>query len=184
MNECFQLIFSGVVSLSTVIYAILTWKLVLETKKTRIFQITPDIYVYFEKAEANPKSVYLVIENMGNGVGKDVKIEVIKNFRKYEYEFQSIEQKGLYANGIKNFYPKQRYRSYFTTITSTNKDFINDSLELKLNYSDILGQKFEKILILTICELVGQVYQGEPDNYIGIICNELKEIKEVLQKNS
>ena len=43
----FTLLFTFIVALATVVYAVLTWRLVSETEKLRIVQTEPDISVLF-----------------------------------------------------------------------------------------------------------------------------------------
>ncbi|OQA92886.1 MAG: hypothetical protein BWY27_00147 [Bacteroidetes bacterium ADurb.Bin234] len=95
MNECLQIIFSGIVALSTVVYAVLTWRLVSETRKTREIQVTPDIHVFFEKSEADVHFVYIVLENFGYGIAYNTTFEIIKDFSVYDFEFERLENKYL-----------------------------------------------------------------------------------------
>jgi hypothetical protein len=48
MPDVLLLVFSGVVALSTVVYAVLTWKLVAETRKMREAQTEPKVSVFVE----------------------------------------------------------------------------------------------------------------------------------------
>ena len=60
-TETLQLLYLGIVSLSTVVYSVLTWKLVSETRRMREFQITPDVNIFFERAEAEKRMQVLYI---------------------------------------------------------------------------------------------------------------------------
>ena len=44
-KEIFELFFGAIAPICTVVYSVLTWQLVLETRKMRQFQITPDINI-------------------------------------------------------------------------------------------------------------------------------------------
>ena len=74
-SETLQLLFSAVVALSTVVYSILTWKLVSETRRMREFQITPDINIYFEGSEADASFFHIVFKNSGLGYAKNVNLK-------------------------------------------------------------------------------------------------------------
>ena len=60
-TETLQLLYLGIVSLSTVVYSVLTWKLVSETRRMREFQITPDVNIFFERAESEKRMQVLYI---------------------------------------------------------------------------------------------------------------------------
>ncbi|NOY96107.1 MAG: hypothetical protein GXO81_06965 [Chlorobi bacterium] len=107
MNESLQIIFSGVVAFSTIIYAILTWRLVTETKRLRKLQITPDVHAYFEMSEASATIVYIIFENIGYGIAKDVEFNITKDFNYYDHEKQQLRNKGAINNGLMNFYPNK-----------------------------------------------------------------------------
>lgn len=78
MENIFQIVFSGIVAVSTVVYAILTWRLVRETRMMRQFQITPDIQIYFDRGETGSKYLYINIINKGIGTAKNVSLKSLK----------------------------------------------------------------------------------------------------------
>lgn len=180
MNECLQIMFSGLVALSTVTYAVLTWRLVSETKKTRQLQITPAINAYFEMSEVDASFVYIILENIGYGVAKDVNFEIIKDFNFYDFEHQKLEKKGAIKHGLKNFYPKQKFRYLFTDLSKRYDEKIEDNLELKIKFNDINNKYHEKTLNLTLNELTGMGLFSRPDSYLGRVVYELEEIKKIL----
>jgi len=50
-SGAFSVLFSGLVALATVVYVVLTWKLVSETKKMRKVQTEPKICVFIQPRE-------------------------------------------------------------------------------------------------------------------------------------
>ncbi|NLE06129.1 MAG: hypothetical protein GX638_15185 [Crenarchaeota archaeon] len=181
MNECLQIIFSGIVALSTVVYAVLTWRLVSETRKTREIQVTPDIHVFFEKSEADVHFVYIVLENFGYGIAYNTTFEIIKDFSVYDFEFERLENKGTFINGVKNFYPRQRFRYMFTDLRNKHDEKISENLELKIKYSDINNKKYERKINLSLNELTGIGMVSPPDTFMGRISFELTELKKILK---
>lgn len=182
MNECLQLVFSGLVAMSTVVYALLTWKLVNETRKIREFQITPDINVYFEISETNASFFYIVIENMGLGVALNVNFNIKKDFQNYDDEFYKLSSKGIITKGLKNFYPKQRFRYFFTDLSHNHEKKLTDSINLQVSYEDILKGKYTKQFELILDEISGSSKFNPPDTYVGRIAHELHEIRTTLNK--
>ena len=51
-SGAFSVLFSGLVALATVVYVVLTWKLVSETKKMRKVQTEPKICVLFNQEKS------------------------------------------------------------------------------------------------------------------------------------
>ena len=181
MNDILQIVFAGIVAISTVVYAILTSKLVSETKKIRQQQITPDINLYFEKSEANVGFAFFVIENIGLGIAQNIKLEILKDFKSYDLDKLKLENLGIFNSGLRNFYPKQRFRYYFTDLRKNHEEKISDYLEIKLTYTDILKTVYMKEFHLTLDEITGMLSLSPPDSYIGRIPYELKEIRALLK---
>jgi hypothetical protein len=182
MNDVLQIIFSGLVAISTVIYSLLTWKLVTETRKIRKFQITPDINIYFERAEADASFVYIVFKNSGLGHAKNVKFEILKDFEFYDNENFQLNKKGIIKDGVDNFYSNQFYKFFFTDLSQKNAEKRNANLIIQITYYSIDNSKIVKKFNLSLSGVAGISILTPPDNYIGRIAHELREIKQQLKK--
>jgi hypothetical protein len=183
LNQILTLIFSGIVTTSTVIYAILTHKLVKETKATRLLQITPDVQVYLEKAETDAHLVYLIIENLGYGVASEVKLTIIKDFNHYNNERLRLSNMGSFKHGLSSFYPKKRYKYFFTNLLENFENKVNDTIEIGVTFKDIYNKKYQRKFVLQINEILGTgMMVNPPDSFIGLISYELTEIKKKLDK--
>lgn len=184
MINTLQIVFSAVVTLSTVVYSILTWKLVSETRKIREFQITPDVNVYFERSEADASFVYIVFKNSGLGHARKVKFRIVQDFKFYDFPHLSLEQKGIIKNGIDNFYSNQCHKFYFTDLSKNHTEKQDSSLIIEVSYYSIDNTKTVKEFNLSLSDLQGTSVFTPPDNYIGRIAYELKEIKNLLKSDS
>jgi len=71
-------IFSGIVALATVVYAILTWSLTTETKKMREAQTEPYVYVYADRFFELEPFCNITIKNIGNGVAKNIRFTKVE----------------------------------------------------------------------------------------------------------
>jgi len=131
-TDILQIIFSGVVTISTVVYSILTWKLVSETKRMREFQITPDINIFFQRSEADPSFIYIVFKNSGLGYARNVTFEIIKDFKFYDNENFQLKNKGFINNGVQNFYSNQSFKFYFTDLRQNHEQKVLDNLLIKI----------------------------------------------------
>lgn len=183
LNQILTLIFSGIVAFSTVVYAILTSKLVKETKATRLLQITPDVQVYLEKAETDAHFVYFIIENFGFGVASEVKFTFIKDFNYYDSDRLRLSNMGSFKHGLSYFYPRQRYKYFFTNLLEDFENKINDNVEIGISFKDIHNNKYQRNFVLRIDEILGTgMMITPPDSFIGRISYELSEIKKKLDK--
>ena len=73
VSDILLVAFTGVVALSTVVYALLTWRLVSETRKLREGQNEPHVSMRVEFSErAANGALELVIRNEGQGPAKDI----------------------------------------------------------------------------------------------------------------
>jgi hypothetical protein len=180
--ETLQILFSAIVSLSTVSYVVLTWKLVSETRRMREFQITPDVTIYLDRGEADPSLIYIVFKNIGLGYAKNVKVEIIKDFNYYDNDALQLKNKGIIKNGLKSFYPKQCYRFFITYLPDNYEQKISDNFIFKISYQDMNNKNFNQEINLSFIELKGVTKTNPPDNYLGRIALELSEIKMLLKK--
>jgi len=182
LNQILTLVFTGIVAVSTVVYAILTYSLVKETREMRLLQITPDIQVYLEKAETNPHFVYCIIENFGLGKASDVKFTFIKDFNFYDNDTLRLLNMGSFKHGLSSFYPKKRYKYFLTDLQKNFKNKIENSIEIEVAYKDIHNQKYKRNFVLRIDEILGSgMMQNPPDSFIGRISYELAEINKTLK---
>ncbi len=181
MEQILILSFSGIVAISTVFYACLTSKLVKETKAIRILQFTPDVQVYLEKAETNPHLVYLIIENFGSGKALDVKFDITRDFKYYESERLKVANMGSFKYGLSSFYPKKRYKYFFTNLSNNFENKISDRMEVSVTFKDIFSNDYKQIFVLKIDEILGTgMMSKQPDSFIGMIAFELSEINKKL----
>jgi hypothetical protein len=180
-SELIQLIFAGIVAISTVVYSILTWKLVSETRRMREFQITPDVNIYFERSEADASFIHIVFKNSGLGYAKNVQFEILKNFENYDSEIWDIKTKGVIKKGLDSFYSTQSVKYYFTDLSQNNKQKLEDYLIIRTSFEDLNSKKYSKDIKLSLNEFTGTGVMNPPDNYLGRISYELSELKKLFK---
>ena len=86
--DIWLIMFSGIVAVSTVAYAILTWRLVGETKKVRLAQTEPMVSVTHHPSKKGPEFIDFRIKNVGAGPALDITFEV-------ETEFEYVQGQRL-----------------------------------------------------------------------------------------
>src|SRR4051812_27728688 len=73
-----SLVFSGVVTLATAVYAGLTWKLVSETRLLRRAQTDPHVVVWVVPSAWAFGFADLMVKNFGFGAALDVRFEIVE----------------------------------------------------------------------------------------------------------
>jgi hypothetical protein len=179
-NVIITLIFSGIVMLSTIVYAMLTWKLVKETKQMRISQYEPYIMFYLSKGETDTHLIFLNIINIGQGVGRNVTFEIIEDPMLKEAPITSLS---FFTKGVKYFPPKKEYRHYLGSWQGMEKeDILSLNTIIKVCYEDIFKKKKEEVFSLSFSDIEIDAKFTPPETYIGMIGYNLKKIEESIGK--
>lgn len=126
-----SLIFSGLVAIATIFYAILTWKLVTINEKMR----EPNVIVDFQPRKEWVNFMDIVIKNIGEFPAFDIKFNINPDFEYAKGKF--LSQLG-YMRGISYLAPKKTIRSF---ITSMAEDFEKKKVpfEIEVSYAKCSG---------------------------------------------
>lgn len=157
-----DLLFSAMVAISTVVYAILTYKLVNETKKVRESQIAPHITVTYSPREEWINLIDFIIKNDGMGSAYNINFEMITD-PKY-FKENKLSELNLIKNGLK-FLAKSQEIRFFLTSLNYEPEAAEKPIKIKVTYSDSLNNKFSEIFILDFSEIYGMSQLGEPPLY-------------------
>jgi hypothetical protein len=140
-----DIIFSGIVALSTVVYAILTWCLVSETKKVRLATIQPQICITIVQDSVHFHIFNLEILNAGQGSAKNIRLTLDGEFQMMSQE--SLGNIGIFKNGISYMAPGQKITiklaNALTDWETLKKKEINLSVESKNILNSKITEKFQ-----------------------------------------
>jgi hypothetical protein len=176
------LIFSGLVMLSTVVYAILTAKLVKETIILRRIQTDPKITMNMVHDVYSPFIVSIILENVGNGTALNIKFNILSepklNIRK------NLSSYGFIQNGIKSLSGHTKFKTLFMSIIEEGHQIEREPILLEITYEDLCKRKYHEKLILDISYLHDiKVAQTEQIYEIKKSFNEIsKTMKEISMK--
>lgn len=109
MADNLILVFSGLVALSTIVYAMLTWKLVTETKRMREVQTEPWVSVHAELSDVGHGGLELVIRNEGQGPARNIRFEFQGDPNYFEGTVP-LDQLPVIKNGLPYLGPSQTFR--------------------------------------------------------------------------
>lgn len=160
-NEAaFTVIFSAVVATATIVYAILTWSLVSETKKMRKVQTEPKISVIVQSREEWIGFIDMIIQNIGLGPAYDIKFEIEPDYEKFGGRL--ISEYGFIKNGLKYFGPNQKMQFFFTNLTENYEEKGKHSFEIKVSYQNCVGNSYKDIYIIDFSQFDGLDQLGKP----------------------
>lgn len=166
-NSLVTLVFTAVVAVSTVVYAILTARLVEETSRMRQAQTEPRLSAYFEPKEEFVNFGHLYIKNIGLGPAYEIRVTMkpegsvaggdllIKDFVKVK----------AFERGINYLGPGQSLRSGFTSMVENYQDKICSVLHISINYKGADGSSKNDVFRVDFSELEGYGSLGKPHLY-------------------
>ena len=149
-NVNWDIVFSGTVAASTVVYAVLTWRLVSETRSLRKAQTDPQLSVSVESDRGDPNGrVDLVIRNHGGGAAQNITLEFEGDPTHFS-ETRPIDQVGMIANGIRYLEPHGSRRIPLGWLFGDGKfeKAMQEPWVFNVGYKDSLGK--DKIDTFTI----------------------------------
>ncbi|MGK4568146.1 hypothetical protein [Flavobacterium sp. 3HN19-14] len=176
-------IINSVVALAAIGTIILTILMIRESKLMREFYTTPDINIYLEFAEASPSLLFIIFENSGAGTATDVEFDLIKDYSFYnDYDTKMLENKGIIKNGIRNFYPKQKFKYFISSLSEDFEEKSSDSIKLNVKYKLQNGKKVCKFHELIIEEYLGGGMHTPGDTHVRQISYRLEQIQKDFTK--
>ncbi len=140
--------------IATLILAVGTLILALETKRMRLAQTEPEIFANLQPQEDNVKVIDLVIGNSGHGTALNIEFEVIPDFEYKKSEF--LSQLSFIQEGIPYLAPNQILKSYLIWLEEVNSlpfDELAKPFNIQIKYENISGKKFKRIYPIDLTPL-------------------------------
>lgn len=162
-SGAFAVIFSAVVAIATIVYAILTWRLVSETRKMREAQTEPKISVTIQPREEWINLIDMVIQNIGLGPAYNIKFEVKPDFEYAKGSF--LSELGFMKNGLRYLAPNQKLQFFLTSMIENFGEKTKKPFEIKVTYQNSMGKKYEDVYVIDFSQLIGLSQLGEPPLY-------------------
>lgn len=160
-------VFTGMVTSATVVYAALTAILVSETRKLREAQTEPRIEITVDSLDFAVNIVRLCVLNIGEGPAKNVKFKsaVIDGGEIAERLLEEFLSPNFFKTGLRYFGPGQ---SRFSGYAQTNIDFegkASSALCFKVTYESVTGKNYMEEIVVDMAELRGRYQLGKPSLY-------------------
>lgn len=159
-----SLLFAAVVAVSTVVYAVLTWRLVSETRLMRRAQTTPKVAVFYKNRDEWIGLLDIVIQNIGLGPAYDVHFEIqpLTSGTGTDKLLKELEERHVFSTGLRFFSPGQSYNAFFTNLIEGFEEKMAAQIRIKVSYKDATGAMHADEYVLDFSEIRGLVRVGEP----------------------
>jgi len=156
--------FVGVVAMATVVYAVLTSKLVRETRNLREAQTEPHIEVFYRMRDEWMSLIDVVVKNIGAGPAYDLRFEVtaVETNEATEVLLKRLGEFKSISSGISFLGPGQEFSSFWTNMTDQFEKKIEAQLLVKSTCRSTTGASYERQHIIDFSELKGIQRIGEP----------------------
>ena len=173
-QEILLIIFSGLVTASTIIYAILTWRLVSETKRMRRVQTEPRVDIRIEPREEWIFLLELVIKNIGLGPAFDVRFSVMpiplvkgsqatgQGTREF---IDRLKEINCLQQGLSYLAPGQEVRTFLTSMAEDSEKKLDAALQVTTSYKGPTNEPYEIKYSIYVDELKGLEQIGRPPLY-------------------
>lgn len=160
-------VFTAVVTISTVAYAILTWSLVSETKRMREVQTEPRIEITLKSLDYAINIVRLHIRNIGLGPAKNIRFtsHISSGGDVAEKLLEEFNKANFLKVGLKYFGPGHELYSGYTQITKDFDAKIASVLLYDVEYESFTGKKYKDQITIDISERKGTTQLGKPNLY-------------------
>ena len=155
--EIWLLVFSGVVAVSTFVYAILTWRLVGETRRMRLAQTEPMISVTYQVHQHGINYVDFCVRNVGAGPAFGIRLEVEPNTQIFD---KKIAELNIIKNGIKYLGPGDERRFFLTFMDPDKDDDAGEPFEVMATYRGAIGKEKTERFVIDLSEMVGLYQHG------------------------
>lgn len=163
----FTVVFTAIVTLSTVVYAFLTARLATETKRMREVQTEPKIHIKLESFDFTTNLYRLNIENIGLGQALNLKFtaSVVSGGESAEKLLKDFMESNFFNTGLRYLGPNQNIHSTFTQMHEDYDGKISSMLSIKLTYQSATSRKYYDEVIIDMSEIKGNYRLGTPHLY-------------------
>ena len=162
-----SILFSAAVTVATVVYAILTWKLVTETRLLREAQTEPRIEISAQPFETAFNLLRLQVRNTGLGPAQRLRfrIKVIEGGEPAQRMLVELTNPNFFAKGLEYFGPGQERFSAFTNMAVDFNAKVAAVFEVTMRYEGATGKRYEASTIIDMAEWKGAQQLGTPSLY-------------------
>lgn len=160
-------VFTAIVTIATAVYAVLTWKLVAETRLMRQVQTEPRMEITVVSFETALHLVRLRIRNIGLGPALSVRFSpsVASGGEAAHNLLKEFMETNFFSVGLAYIGPGQEHYSGFTEMTKDHDGKIASVLSIQVDYASSTGRRYSEAVIIDMSEKKGSYQLGKPHLY-------------------
>jgi hypothetical protein len=160
-------IFTGVVTLSTIVYAVLTGLLVAETRRMRQAQTEPRVEVTVKPRDEWISLVHIFVRNIGLGPAYEISFEISAEAggEGAKVLIQDFTRAQFFTTGIRYLGPGQEVVSDYSRMTDKFEVKIEAVLNVVVRYKSSTGKDYVGRYRLDLSEFKGRTQIGKPHLY-------------------
>lgn len=170
------LMISGIVAICTGVYTFINYKMLRESKRSREQKLDPIVVPYLQVSETR-SILEFRIKNIGEGLARDVKINVLEDFERLNKESLTFSNIGAIKNGVSVFPPQYELKYYIGRIPNLFQEHSEKKVKISFTYQSIDGRNFHYTYELPFNQIFGQNTSTPPDSYLGQIPYYLNAVK-------
>lgn len=157
-------VFSGVVTVATVIYAWLTAKLVQETRQMRQVQTEPRIQVTYRVSEHWINLLDVSVRNIGLGPAHDIQFKVRgeTDLPGTKELVEKLMKLACFQRGLAYLGPSEEYFSFWVSLVEGDQTKVESRVVVEAAYRSATGVLYQHDCVIDLSELKGSSRLGEP----------------------
>jgi len=157
-------LFSGVVTVATVVYAWLTANLVEETRQMRQVQTEPRIQVTYRVSEQWINFLDISIRNIGLGPAYDITFAIRSETESTGATelLARLNQLASFSRGLVYLGPAQEFSSFWTSLVEGDSSKVDSRIVITCTYRSVTSARYMHDCVIDLSELKGSSRIGEP----------------------
>lgn len=162
-----SVIFTGTVTIATVVYAVLTWILVSETRKMRKVQTEPKLEITLRSVDESIHIQRLHIKNIGLGPALQITFnpKVMSGGKEAKALLTELIKTNFFHTGISYLGPGEERYSHYTQMQKNHDAKIALVIAFNVSYHSTTNEKYTETLVIDMSELKGSYQIGKPHLY-------------------
>jgi hypothetical protein len=156
----------AILTVTTIVYARITARMLGETKKMREAQTEPHIFITAQPADSARFIKNMVIQNIGPGPAYKLEFKVEPNIEIMKGHY--ISDINMIKHGLRCLAPNQKIQFMVANSIEEAKKEKKTLYKVTVTYQDKNGKYYEETFVLDFAEYFGMLYT-DSDPYEGII---------------
>lgn len=163
-SGAFNVLFSAVVAIATVFYAVLTARLVRETERLRAAATEPALEVTYRSRDEAMALLEIVIKNIGSGAAYAIRFAFTADSETPGAEslLKPLRELKSFQTGLNVLLPGQEFTSYWTDVRLQFDEKVKTIITVTTTCRSATGDKYERTHAVDLSELQGVSRLGTP----------------------